>query len=173
ALLSEAGIDHDTIEKRGFDHGTWVPLSLLYPQADIPVVQLSVQPHLTAAHHYAIGHALRPLVDENILVIGTGALTHNLGALFSREGLLHNREDEEVEWARQFADWMNEKVDEGDIESLLDVFEEAPFAVQNHPTPEHLLPFFVALGASTNGSGERLHKSTEFAVLAMDAFAFH
>ena len=173
ALMEKAGIDCNIIEKRGFDHGTWVPLSLLYKNADIPVVQLSVQRHLSAAHHYDIGKSLRSLVDEEILVIGSGAITHNLAELFGPSGLKHNRQDDEIEWARLFADWISAQVEAGDVEKLIAYETEAPFARENHPTTEHFLPFMVALGASVEGKGTRLHKSTEFAILAMDAFAFH
>ena len=172
-LLGNSGIECDLMSKRGYDHGTWVPLSLLYQNADIPIVQLSVQRHLPASHHYNIGKALRPLVDEEILVIGSGSMTHNLAEVFGPQGLKHDRQDQEIEWARVFAEWINVQIATGNIDDLLDYETKAPFARENHPTAEHFLPFMVALGASSNGQGERLHKSTEFAVLAMDAFAFH
>jgi len=172
-LIGDAGIDCNLMSKRGYDHGTWVPLSLLYKNADIPVVQLSVQRHLSAAHHYDIGKSLRSLVDEEILVIGSGAITHNLAELFGPSGLKYNRQDDEIEWARLFADWISAQVEAGDVEKLIAYETEAPFARENHPTAEHFLPLMVALGAATDGKGERLHKSTEFAILAMDAFAFH
>ena len=173
SLIVDAGIECDLIQKRGYDHGTWVPLSLLYKNADIPIVQLSVQRHLSASHHYDIGKALRPLVDEEILVIGSGSMTHNLAELFGPMGLKHQRGDDEVEWARLFADWMNAQIAAGNVEELLDYETKAPFARENHPTAEHFLPLMIALGASSSGQGKRLHKSTEFAILAMDAFAFH
>ena len=172
-LLIDAGIECDLESKRGYDHGTWVPLSLLYKNADIPIVQLSVQRHLSATHHYNIGKALRPLVDEEILVIGSGSMTHNLSEVFGPQGLKHGRFDQEIEWARLFAEWINVQIVDGAVDELLDYEAKAPFARENHPTAEHFLPLMVALGASANGRGERLHKSTEFAVLAMDAFAFH
>lgn len=171
-LLETASIEHETLKKRGFDHGTWVPLSLLYAEADIPVVQLSIQPNMPPSHHYQLGAALRPLVEEDVLIIGSGSLTHNLGALFGSNGIKYAREDDEVEWARIFADWVSQKIDDAATEELLNYRSEAPFAVENHPTDEHLLPLFVALGASTSGQGRRLHQSTEFSILAMDAFAF-
>ena len=100
-------------------------------------------------------------------------MTHNLGELFGPFGLKHERGDDEIEWARLFAEWINVQITAGAVDELLDYEAKAPFARENHPTPEHFLPLMVALGASSNGQGERLHKSTEFAVLAMDAFAFH
>lgn len=172
-LLQDAGIDNDVIERRGFDHGVWVPLSLLYSDANFPVVQLSVQPTMSTQHHYNIGVALRPLVDSGMLVIGSGALTHNLSELFSSNGLLHQRDSDEVAWARVFADWVFDKIQNCESDALINYREQAPFAIKNHPTEEHFLPLLVALGASRSRHGERLHKSTEFAILAMDAFAFH
>lgn len=173
ACFVTSGIDFDILQKRGYDHGAWVPLSLLYAEADIPIVQLSVQPDQPASHHYQLGVALRPLVQEGLLVIGSGSITHNLSVLFSPNGLLYDREDKEVGWARVFADWVAEQITDGATDKLQNYAEEAPFAAENHPTSEHFLPLFVALGAATDGKGWRLHKSTEFAVLAMDAFAFH
>lgn len=172
-LITRAGMDCALDDKRGYDHGTWVPLSLLYKDADIPIVQLSVQRHMSAEHHFRLGQALRPLVDKEILVIGSGAITHNLEELFGPQGLKYKRTDNEIEWARLFADWISVQVENGDIEALLSYEELAPFARENHPTSEHFLPLMVALGAASTGEGKRLHKSTEFAILAMDAFAFH
>lgn len=172
-LFADAGIECALTQERGYDHGTWVPLSLLYKDADIPIVQLSVQRHLSAEHHFRLGQALRPLVDDEILVIGSGAITHNLEELFGPRGLKFKRTDNEIEWARLFADWISVQVENGNIEALLAYEELAPFARENHPTAEHFLPLMVALGAALTGEGERLHKSTEFAILAMDAFAFH
>lgn len=171
-LIEEAGLNPTMIGRRGYDHGTWVPLCLLYPAADIPVVQLSVQPGRSAHHHYALGKALRPLVEEGVLVIGSGAITHNLSELFSSSGMLYHRDSPERDWARAFADWVANRIAAGDGAALIDYREQGPFAVQNHPTEEHYLPLLVALGASSGGKGERLHRSTEFALLAMDAFAF-
>lgn len=171
-LLAESGLDGGLAHDRGFDHGTWVPMMLLFPRADVPVVQLSVSPRAGARHHYRIGEALRPLGEDNVLVLGSGSLTHNLSAFF-RGGF--QKDATPPDWVEDFAGWMHGKVADGDIDRLLDYRDTAPFAKENHPTEEHLLPFFVAAGASRSGGtkGERIHASNTFGVLAMDAYAFH
>jgi 4,5-DOPA dioxygenase extradiol len=172
-LLEQGGFEPRTIAKRGYDHGVWVPLMLLFPDADIPVAQLSVDPNCDPAWHYALGQALRPLIHEGVLILGSGSLTHNLSEVFTSAGL-RRRDDAVPEWVDDFATWIAGKVAEGDIDALLDYRSRAPFAAENHPTDEHLLPLFVALGAAGDGvHGSRIHDSREFGVLAMDAYAFH
>ena len=169
-MLVAAGHDTLLVEGRGFDHGTWVPLKLVYPAADVPVVQLSVQPRRDPAHHYAIGRALAPLVDEGVLIFGSGALTHNLHEAFAGGRGLRSRRVPPPAWVADFAAWIAEKVAANDVEALLDYRARAPHAVRNHPTDEHLLPLFVALGAG--GAGLRIHDAYDFGVLAMDAYRF-
>ncbi|MBL4645788.1 MAG: dioxygenase [Rhizobiales bacterium] len=170
-LLRDAGIEADLVE-RGFDHGTWVPLALMLPDADIPVVTLSVQPHLGPKHHYQIGQALQPLNAENVLVIGSGSLTHNLQAIFTPHGMA-DRYQKAADWVIEFADWIETKLANGDVEALLNYRDNAPHAAKNHPTDEHLLPLFVALGAAGNNSiGKRLHSSEQFGALMMDMYRF-
>ncbi|MEF2550999.1 class III extradiol ring-cleavage dioxygenase [Aurantimonas sp. A2-1-M11] len=171
--LVASGFAATAITGRGFDHGTWVPLSLAYPDADIPVVQVSVDPTRDAAYHLALGEALAGLRAEGVLIVGSGSFTHNLQEAFGRlrRGL---RVDTTPEWVSQFADWMSDRLVAGDREALADYRARAPFAVENHPTDEHLMPLHVALGAAGRGAkAERLHASSEFGVLSMDAFAFH
>ncbi|MCE1235192.1 MAG: dioxygenase [Hyphomicrobiales bacterium] len=169
-LLDAAGLDPARIEKRGFDHGSWAPMKLMYPAADLPVVQLSVQPRRDPRHHYEVGRALAPLAKEGVLILASGSLTHNLHEAFDRFGGMKPLDAPEPEWVSAFADWFVEKTAEGDVEALLDYRERAPFAGRNHPTDEHLLPFFVALGAG--GAGVPIHRETQFAVLALDAYRF-
>lgn len=170
SLLDGAGLEPARIEKRGFDHGTWVPLKLMYPEADIPVVQLSVQPRRDPRHHFEMGRALAPLTGEGVLVMASGSLTHNLHEVFGRHGGFRPMDETPPAWVTSFADWIAEKVAAGDVEALLDYREQAPFAGRNHPTDEHLLPLFVALGAG--GAGTAIHRETQFAVLSMDAYRF-
>ena len=169
ALLRAAGFAAAGDPAQGFDHGVWAPLTLAFPEADIPVIQLSLQPQRDARHHLALGRALAPLRDEGVLIVGSGSTTHNLSA-FRQMRLDLNMPP--VAWAEAFADWLAGKVEAGDEAALLD-WRNAPEARRNHPTPEHFLPFFVALGAGTPGQpGRVLHRSMTYGVLAMDAYAF-
>ncbi|WP_099866701.1 DODA-type extradiol aromatic ring-opening family dioxygenase [Pararhizobium haloflavum] len=173
--LTEQGFKARTIGDRGFDHGTWVPLSLIYPEADIPVVQVSVDPGRDAAYHMSLGRALADLRGEDVLIIGSGSFTHNLGEAF--KALRAGRRDAPVpDWVAEFAAWMDDRIRAGDEQALTGWLEQAPHAARNHPTPEHLMPLFVAIGAANRNAGWRadaIHASNEFGALAMDAYAFH
>jgi 4,5-DOPA dioxygenase extradiol len=151
---------------RGFDHGAWSPLMLMYPAADIPVVQLSVQPRLNPAHHLAMGKALQSLRSEGILILASGAATHNLRDFFGRP-----LESAPLPYAEKFAEWLKDAVVNGHTVELLDYLNRAPEALRNHPTPEHFLPLFVALGAGGN-KGELLHDSFTYGALSMAAFSW-
>ena len=167
--LLRAGLEPALDPRRGLDHGAWAPLHLAYPVADIPTLQLSIQSDLPAAHHLRLGEALRPLRDEGVLILGSGSATHNLQAF--RQSRLQ-LDSPTPPWAAAFADWLAGAVARGDRAALLD-WQAAPQALENHPSPEHFLPFFVALGAGTPGlAGRALHRSWTYGVLAMDAYAF-
>ena len=169
-LLQAAGLTPAIVTGRGYDHGVWVPLTLLYPEADVPVVQLSVQPALGAAHHVAVGRALAALGERGILVIGSGSLTHNLGEFF-RGG--HAPDAPAPAWVADFEDWVHDKATAGSVEDLVHYRERAPHARENHPSEEHFLPLHVALGAGGDGAkGRRVHSSHRNGVLSMDTYAF-
>ncbi|MCW5770045.1 MAG: dioxygenase [Rhodospirillaceae bacterium] len=166
-LLAEAGIDAEMDPQRGFDHGCWAPLRLLYPAADLPVAQLSLAAGASPAHHFRIGRALAPLRDDGVLLIGSGTMTHNQRDL-DRSGARPT-----PDWARAFAAWMQEKLLARDDEAALDYRRRAPHAAHSHPTEEHLMPLFVPLGAATPGLPPRqLHHSFTFSTQAMDAYLF-
>ena len=166
-LLEGAGFAAALDDARGLDHGAWSPLTLIYPAADIPVLQLSIQSQRDPAHHLALGRALAPLRDEGVLIMATGSLTHNLRLLDRGD------RDPPADWAAAFADWMAQKLEQRDDAALLDYRRQAPFAVQNHPTDEHLLPLYVALGAATPGKpAQRVHASFALGSLAMDSYSF-
>ncbi|MEM7429708.1 MAG: class III extradiol ring-cleavage dioxygenase [Pseudomonadota bacterium] len=167
--LENAGIDVERDPSRGLDHGAWVPLKLIYPEADVPVAQLSIQPDAGPEHHYRLGQALKPLREEGTLILASGAVTHNLEEFF-KNGF--TRDSGAPDWVRIFAEWTAGALSEGRLEDLLDYRTRAPHAVENHPTEEHLLPLFVAMGAASETlSSERLHKSDAYGVLAMDVYA--
>jgi 4,5-DOPA dioxygenase extradiol len=168
ALLASVGIDAGRSLERGLDHGAWVPLSLMYPDADIPVTQLSVVRGAGPAEHERLGLALTALRHEGVLVVGSGSLTHNLYE-FRGQGI-----DAPVpQWVSDFETWTKGRLEASDRAALLNYRSEAPFAEQNHPTDEHLLPLFVAMGAAgPDARATQLHASFEHGVLAMDAYAF-
>ena len=172
ALLTEAGLNPTRVAKRGYDHGTWNPLILAYPAADIPVVVVSVDPSKDARHHYAIGKALAPLADEGVLIIGSGHITHNLRGFFQRGR--DAKFDAMIDHASaEFVAWIYDRVSKGDIEALLDWETKAPFAHENHPETEHFMPFFAALGAAGDqAKGMRLHHSLQSGFFAYDHYAF-
>lgn len=168
-LLDLGGFPAQFATERGLDHGAWVPLMLMFPQADIPVVQLSLVRGQGAEYHLRLGMALRDLAADGVLILGSGAMTHNLGELdWFGQGL----NGQVPSWVTGFTDWFAARIQAGEIEDLVDYRARAPEAVRNHPTEEHLLPLFVALGASATGRGRRLHASVEMGALAMDAYAF-
>ncbi len=170
ALLGAAGITATEVAHRGYDHGTWVPLKLLYPDADIPVVQVAIQTAAGAAHHIAMGKALAPLRDEGVLIIGSGSLTHNLGEFF-RGG--YKADSAAPEWVKDFATWVEERVTRGEIDEIAHYRQRAPFARENHPSEDHFLPLpFAFAAAGAGATGKRVHSSHEFGVLMMDAYAF-
>jgi len=168
ALLEQAGFVVKRSTTRGLDHGAWVPLRLMYPDADIPTAQVSLHRGASPAEHERMGKALRKLRQDDVLIIGSGSLTHNLCA-FRGASI-----DAEVpSWVSDFGDWMHTRLQANQRESLLDYRAQAPFALRNHPSEEHLLPLFVALGAAGDTpKAERLHASYEYAALAMDMYAF-
>jgi len=164
-LLSAAGVASELSRERGLDHGAWVPLSLMYPERDVPVTQLSVQPGAGAGEHFRIGRALAPLRREGVLILSTGGATHNLRQI--------GRGAEAPDWAARFEEWLDEKIRGGAYEDLLDYRRLAPHAELAHPTDEHLLPLFVAAGAGGSGApGLSLHRGWTHGSLSMAAYAF-
>ena len=167
-LLDAAGIGTDLDLRRGLDHGAWVPLRFLYPAADIPVAQLSIQPRLSPQHHYRVGEALRALTEAGVLIIGSGSLTHNLHEL-----RMTATKPATEPYALAFQQWVYQAVNANDIAALLDYRRLAPEAARAHPTDEHFLPFFVALGAAGGSvSARRVNDEITYGALAMDAYVF-
>jgi 4,5-DOPA dioxygenase extradiol len=168
ARLAVAGLAAKAVRREDIDHGAWVPLLSMYPAADAPVVQLAVQPRLGPAHHLALGAALAGLRDEEVLLLGSGALTHNL-----REVRMESRTAPVPAWVSEFAGWLDSRLAAGDTAALLDYRRLAPHAERNHPTEEHLLPLFFALGAAGTGArATRQHAGFAYGAVAMHAYSF-
>ena len=159
--------EEDTI--RGLDHGAWIPLRLIYPEANVPIVPISLQSHLGPMHAYNLGKALGEFAEKNVLILASGNLTHNL----SDYGLARRQGGQTPEYVQEFADWLNEKLISGDIESLLNYRKINKNGVRAHPTEEHLLPLYVALGAAGNQArASSFYRGINDYVLAMDAYTF-
>ena len=164
-LLKAADLPARIDAKRPFDHGVWVPLTLMYPQADIPVVQVSLPTRGGPALQTRVGHALASLRERGVLLIGSGSITHNLRELDWHAG------PESVEaWAKSFRDWMIEKLAANDEAALHDYRQQAPNAVRNHPSDEHLLPLYFARGAG--GEFSITHQGFTMGALGMDIYRF-
>jgi 4,5-DOPA dioxygenase extradiol len=169
-LLRDAGFTPSIDPTRGLDHGAWVPLLLAYPDARIPVLQLSVQARLGARHHLALGAALQSLRAKNILIIGSGSFTHDLRRFRGGRAALDAPETPDI---TEFSDWMDLHIRSADLAALADYRRLAPFAADEHPTEEHILPLHIALGAAgPDLQATRLHSSVEFGFLRMDTYAF-
>jgi 4,5-DOPA dioxygenase extradiol len=164
-LLASSGLPSRIDTTRPFDHGVWVPLSLMYPQADIPVVQVSLPTRDGPALQTRVGHALSSLREQGVLLIGSGSITHNLRELDWHAG------PESVEpWAKVFRDWMIEKLEADDEAALHDYRRQAPNAIRNHPSDEHLLPLYFARGAG--GRFSISHQGFTMGALGMDIYRF-
>lgn len=167
ALLAQSGIDSHIDRERGIDHGAWTPLMLMYPQADIPVVTMSVNIQLSPAQHYAIGKALAPLKQEGILIMASGGIVHNLRTV--RMG-----EDEQPdEWAQQFNEWIGEKLLKWDLDALFDYPRSAPHANLAVARSEHFVNLLLAMGAGDEARQATLHGSMiQFGNLSLDLWSF-
>jgi 4,5-DOPA dioxygenase extradiol len=170
---ASAGLLATLDEERTLDHGAWVPLRWMYPQADIPVLQLSL-PDWPAAQQLALGQALRPLRQQGVLIIGSGSLTHNLHEFFQHYRHLPMQAGSEV-YAEEFREWIMARLQARDVSALLDYRRQAPHAARAHPTEEHFMPLFVAWGACDVevAQVERLNDEMSYRILALDAFAFN
>ncbi|WP_354682760.1 class III extradiol ring-cleavage dioxygenase [Cupriavidus necator] len=174
-------------EERPLDHGAWMPMRHFFPDADVPVVQLALNPYLSSATQIAIGRALAPLRDEGVLVLASGSFTHNLQEVFGGGTRREQHGPQAEPYVEAFRGWMTAALDEalatGDTRRIADYREQAPYARRAHPTDEHLLPFYVALGAalgprtaatgtSAAASVARVADEVTYGVLAMDSFVF-
>jgi len=166
-LVQAAGLPCNVDAARGLDHGAWVPLKWMYPKADIPCTQLSVQSHRGPQHHVRLGEAIASLRDEGVLVLATGGIVHNLGDLeWDKRGTR-----EAAQWAKAFNDWIADRVESKAVDDLLAYRERAPHASRSHPTEDHFAPFFVALGAA-GLPARRLDLGFDLGTLGLDGYVF-
>jgi 4,5-DOPA dioxygenase extradiol len=171
ALLAAAGFESSIDAERGLDHGAWTPLLYAFPGADVPVAQVSVQTRLGPRHHLALGKALAPLAAEGVLIVGSGHLTHNLRELRS---VRETGVGEAQAYVSEFQEWVRACIEAHDTDRLADYRRLSPAGVRAHPSEEHFLPLFVALGAAPAGyRPERFVDHVEGGVLAMDAYLLH
>lgn len=169
-LLAKAGFPTSAASDQGYDHGVWTPLILLYPEADIPVAQVSIQPSESAEHHMRIGRALRPLRDEGVMIIGSGAMTHNLALFFRGSPEMAAKVSPLIE---SFTAWMEQRLTGHATADLAEYWTRSPQAELHHPSDEHLLPLFVAYGATHDDEPiRRVHASIDRGRLAMDCYRF-
>lgn len=164
-LLADAGFAPTLDDDRGLDHGAWVPLRHLLPDARLPVFQVSLPHDLDARGALRLGHALAPLRERGVLLVGSGSMTHNL-----HEFRVHVRDPE---YAQHFAEWVHAAIAANDVEALVDYRRRAPHAVRAHPTEEHFLPLLVALGARHPGEQAWwLEGGMTDGILSMDSYAW-
>lgn len=155
-LLDGAGIAVRTDDRRGFDHGTFVPLFVAWPDADVPVVQLSIRRDFDPEFHVEVGRALAPLRDEDVLILGSGFTFHNLPLMFGGSG---------AQPSREFDDWIATAmldVDPDERTRRLLRWEQAPSARIAHPAEDHLIPLMVAVGAAEDERAERVYHQNDF-----------
>ncbi|MEY4561971.1 MAG: hypothetical protein RLZZ618_1248, partial [Pseudomonadota bacterium] len=166
ALLANAGLPSAVDSQRGFDHGTFSPLAVMYPEANVPVLQVSLHSGYSPSDHLALGRALAPLRNEGVLIVGSGLSYHNLRA-FGPRGLGPSQ---------QFDQWLNDSlVDSSPSErtAQLLAWERAPAARQAHPQEDHLLPLMVAVGAAEGEAATRIyHEDRFFGGTAVSSFRF-
>lgn len=164
-LLDAAAMGPTSALERGLDHGAWVPLRFMYPAADVPVVQIALLSRRGPRDHYRMGQALAPLAADGVLVLASGGASHNL-----REWVLADPDAGPPAWMTGFTNWLREALEAGDHDALLD-YTRAPAAARNHPTDEHLLPLFVALGAAGPGARavDGFHGAAD-RTIALDAY---
>jgi aromatic ring-opening dioxygenase catalytic subunit (LigB family) len=164
-LLQKAGLPYRDNAERGFDHGVFVPLAVTFPQADVPIMQLSMKKNYDVQEHLALGKALAPLRDEGILIIGSGLSYHNLREFGQARA---------IPASQQFDAWLTEAVTHSmgkEREQQLVRWAEAPAARQAHPREDHLIPLMVAVGAATAEPGIKVYSDLMFG-LEVSGFQF-
>ncbi len=165
-LLQSAGWDARPDATWGLDHGAWVPLRYLYPEADVPVFQVSMPANLDAEGAHRYGQALAPLADEGVLIVGSGSLTHNLSEF--RMGA-----EQPATYVTEFVHWVRDAAQRGDRASLVQTLQLAPHALRAHPSDDHFLPMLVALGAAPQMLPLTIVETeVRYGMLSMESYVF-
>jgi 4,5-DOPA dioxygenase extradiol len=166
-LLEQAGFPTTPDDRRGLDHGAWVPLHHMLPNAGVPVFQVSMPASLTPAEALVLGKGLAPLREQGVMIMTSGSMTHNLHE-FRQRG--HGAEP----YVREFAEWVRQRVADEEVDALVQYRHKAPHAARAHPTQEHFLPLLVAMGARS--AADELHMLDEevtYGVLSMESYVWH
>lgn len=169
SAIQSAGLPVQQDAERGLDHGAWIPLRLMFPNADVPVIPVSIQSRGGPEQAYALGQALAPLTEQNFLLVASGNITHNLRDFqqAAQQG------GQTPSYVREFSDWIFDQLAAADLKALFDYRQQAPAAARAHPSEEHLLPFFAALGAGRSMlEARRIHVGIDDYVLSMDTYIF-
>ena len=167
--LSNKGFNTENDLNRGFDHGTWIPLLLMYPEGDIPVIQISIETEENTDYHFRLGKALSQFRNEGVLIMASGGAVHNLYEMQN-----YSMHSDPPGYIKSFDEWLEKAITDGNITALTNYKKEAPYPEKCHPYPaEHFLPMFVALGANTDIKGQQLHKSFLYGTLSMAAYAWN
>lgn len=172
-LLQAAGVQVTFDDRRGLDHGTWVPLLRMFPDADIPVVALSVHSRATPEQQYAIGRALETLREDNILVIASGGLVHNFSYIEWQRGM--GVAEEGVLWSMEFDEWIRERVEAWQLDDLFAYETRAPHASKAVPphAREHFVPLFYAMGAADSSRlAQRTFQAYQVGTLSLNIYEF-
>ena len=168
--LQDQGVAVQQDAQRGLDHGAWIPLRQMFPHADVPVVPLSVQTHLGPAHAYRVGQALAALAEKGLVVIGSGNVTHNLRDY----QMARMAGGQTPDYVQGFADWVEQHMRDKDIAGLLNYRQASPGGARAHPSEDHLLPLFTALGAAgADAQPQAFYRGISDYVIAMDGYRFH
>ena len=167
--LRTAGFDVDDSSQHGLDHGAWQPLRQMFPDAQVPIVPLSMQTHAGPAHAYRMGQALSGLAQQDIWVVASGNITHNL-----RDWqVAASTNGQTPAYVHHFADWVHTQLVDRNIQALLNYRQHAVEGRQAHPSEDHLLPLYVALGAAgADAQPHAFYRGVSDYVIAMDGYAF-
>jgi 4,5-DOPA dioxygenase extradiol len=173
-LLTQAGNKVSLDAQRPMDHGVWVPMLHLIPQADIPVMQLSYPMAMTPKQAYALGKALASLRQKGVFIVGSGSMTHNLSHFSGKQRLI---DDEPLAYVPHFSAWVKQTLKSGDLDQLMDYRNSCVNALTAHPSDEHFIPLFFAAGAagwaSPKQSVEYITEEIQYGILSMDTMLFH